>query len=64
MPLLYDERRDTWNFQIHVYMKNSTINVALLSSMLSCFFIYDILNMKKRKPVNPKVLKPLVFHNR
>lgn len=47
MPLIYDERRDSWNFQIHVYMKNTTINIELLGSMFSCFFIYDILNLKK-----------------
>lgn len=45
MPLIYDERRDTWNFQLHLYMKNSTINIDLLGSFLSCFFIYDILNL-------------------
>lgn len=48
MPLIYDERRDLWNFQIHVYMKNTTININLLGSIFSCFFIYDILNLKKK----------------
>uniref|UniRef100_M4C5N1 Uncharacterized protein n=1 Tax=Hyaloperonospora arabidopsidis (strain Emoy2) TaxID=559515 RepID=M4C5N1_HYAAE len=49
MPLIYDERRDSWNFQIHVYMKNTTINIDLLGSIFSCFFIYDILNLKRTK---------------
>lgn len=64
MPLLYDERRDPWNFQIHVYMKNSTINVPLLSSMLSCFFIYDILNMKKKRSFFPIKTLPLQLNKR
>lgn len=45
MPLIYDERRNSWNFQLHFYMKNSTITIDLLGSFLSCFFIYDILNL-------------------
>ena len=44
MPLIYDERRDTWNFQIHLYMRNKTINIDLVGSLFSCFFIYDLLN--------------------
>lgn len=58
MPLIYDERRDTWNFQIHLYMKNSTINIDLAASLLSCFFIYDILNLNpNRKKEKYEVLK-------
>lgn len=49
MPLIYDERRDTWNFQIHLYMKNSTINIDLAGSLLSCFFLYDILNLNPNR---------------
>ena len=48
MPLIYDERRDSWNFQIHLYMKNSTINIDLLGAFFSCFFIYDILNLNTK----------------
>jgi len=51
MPLIYDERRDSWNFQMHLYMKNSTINIDLLGSFFSCFFIYDILNLNSNSPI-------------
>jgi hypothetical protein len=51
MPLIYDERRDSWNLQFHFYMKNSTINIDLLGSIFSCFFIYDILNLNSKRPI-------------
>lgn len=57
MPLEYDERRDNWNFQIHLYMKNSTINIDLLGSFLSCFFIYDLLNLTPKREVNYEIFK-------
>lgn len=54
MPLVYDERRDTWNFQLHVYMTNTTINIELLGSIFSCFFIYDILNINPLRNIKQK----------
>jgi hypothetical protein len=55
MPLIYDERRDSWNFQIHLYMKNSTINIDLLGTFFSCFFIYDILNLNTKNTTDLEV---------
>lgn len=58
MPLIYDERRDTWNFQIHLYMKNKTVNIDLVGSLFSCFFIYDLLNLNpKRKKIKYEIFK-------
>ena len=57
MPLIYDERRDSWNFQLHLYMKNTTINIDLLGSLFSCFFIYDILNLNPKRSITHEILK-------
>jgi len=57
MPLIYDERRDSWNFQIHLYMKNSTINIDLLGAFFSCFFIYDILNLNTKNTLEYEIFK-------
>jgi hypothetical protein len=57
MPLIYDERRDSWNFQIHLYMKNSTINIDLLGAFFSCFFIYDILNLNTKNTIEYEIFK-------
>jgi len=57
MPLIYDERRDSWNFQIHLYMKNSTINIDLLGTFFSCFFIYDILNLNTKNTIEYEIFK-------
>lgn len=57
MPLIYDERRDSWNFQIHIYMKNTTINIDLLGSFLSCFFIYDVLNLNTKNVIEFEILE-------
>jgi len=57
MPLIYDERRDSWNFQIHLYMKNSTINIDLLGAFFSCFFIYDILNLNTKNTIEYEISK-------
>ena len=57
MPLIYDERRDSWNFQLHLYMKNSTINIDLLGAFFSCFFIYDILNLNTKNTQEYKIFE-------
>ena len=57
MPLIYDERRDSWNFQLHLYMKNSTINIDLLGAFFSCFFIYDILNLNTKNTIEYEISK-------
>ena len=57
MPLIYDERRDSWNFQLHLYMKNSTINIDLLGTFFSCFFIYDILNLNTKNTIEYEIFK-------
>lgn len=57
MPLIYDERRDSWNFQMHLYMKNSTINIDLLGAFFSCFFIYDVLNLNTKNTIEYEIFK-------
>ena len=57
MPLIYDERRDSWNFQLHLYMKNSTINIDLLGAFFSCFYIYDILNLNTKSTIEHEIFK-------